>query len=75
MEPRCSEAVLDEGTVLVEHKQLEFSHIAFDTWYAAMDLLKHVEKCNKIYYAPLKVTARSVNKAALFQVRKHTIIG
>jgi hypothetical protein len=39
---------------LVEHKQLEFRHIAFDTWYGAMDLLKQIEKYGKIYHCTIK---------------------
>ena len=44
----------DIVTNLVEHKRLEFSHIAFDTWYAAMDLLNVIEKYNKIYHCTIK---------------------
>lgn len=57
----------DMVTNLVEHKRLEFRHIAFDTWYAAMDLLKRMEKYGKSITALSKVSARSVNKAALLQ--------
>lgn len=44
----------DMVTNLVEHKQLEFRHIAFDTWYGAMDLLKLIEKYGKIYHCTIK---------------------
>jgi hypothetical protein len=39
---------------VVKHKQLEFSYVAFDAWYAAMDLLKLVEGYGKIYYCSIK---------------------
>jgi hypothetical protein len=44
----------DMVTNLVEHKRLEFRHIAFDTWYGAMDLLKQIEKYGKIYHCTIK---------------------
>jgi hypothetical protein len=44
----------DIVTNLVEHKQLGFRHIAFDTWYAAIDLLKQIEKYGKIYHCTIK---------------------
>jgi hypothetical protein len=39
---------------LIKHKRLEFSYVAFDAWYAAMDLLKLIEKYGKIYYCTIK---------------------
>lgn len=38
----------------VKHKQLEFGYVTFDAWYAAMDLLKVLEKYGKIYYCTIK---------------------
>jgi hypothetical protein len=39
---------------LIKHKQLEFAYGAFDAWYAAMDLLKVLEKYGNIYYCTIK---------------------
>jgi DDE superfamily endonuclease len=38
----------------VVHKQLEFSYVAFDAWYAEMTFLKLIETYQKIYQCPVK---------------------
>jgi Transposase DDE domain len=35
-------------------KQLEFSTVLMDSWYATKELMLHIHKSNKIYYCPLK---------------------
>jgi hypothetical protein len=44
----------DIVTNLTLHKGVEFRRIAFDSWYAAMDLLKVLEKYGKLYYCTIK---------------------
>ena len=39
---------------VIKHKQLEFGYVAFDAWYAAMELLKIVESYGKIYSCTIK---------------------
>jgi len=38
----------------VYHKQLQFRAVLMDTWYAAKDVMLHIERLNKLYYCPLK---------------------
>lgn len=45
---------------LVEHRQLEFSTVLMDTWYATKDLMVLIEQMGKTFYCPLK-SNRSVD--------------
>jgi hypothetical protein len=45
---------------LVEHRQLKFSTVLMDTWYATKDLMLLVERMGKTFYCPLK-SNRSVD--------------
>lgn len=38
----------------VGHKQLSFRTVLMDSWYAAKELMRHIERAGKIYYCPLK---------------------
>lgn len=38
----------------IEHKKLAFRAVLMDSWYAAKQLLLHIERSGKIYYCPLK---------------------
>lgn len=38
----------------IEHKKLPFRAVLMDSWYAAKELMLHIERSNKIYYCPLK---------------------
>jgi len=38
----------------VEHKKLLFRTVLMDSWYAAKELMLHIERSGKIYYCPLK---------------------
>jgi hypothetical protein len=38
----------------VYQKCLDFWAVLMDTWYATKDVMLHIEKCDKIYYCPLK---------------------
>jgi hypothetical protein len=51
---------VQEMLELVEHRQLEFSTILMDTWYAIKDLMLRIEEMGKTFYCPLKVN-RSVD--------------
>jgi len=46
----------------VYSKNIPFSTVLFDTWYATHKVMLHIESLNKIYYAPLKAN-RNVSKA------------
>ena len=39
---------------LVAHKQLPFSTVLMDSWYAAQKLMQLIDTLDKIYYCPLK---------------------
>lgn len=39
---------------LVAHKQLPFSTVLMDSWYAAQKLMQLIDTLGKIYYCPLK---------------------
>jgi len=39
---------------VVQHKQLPFTTVLMDTWYATKDLLLFIESLQKLYYCPLK---------------------
>ncbi len=45
---------------LVAHRQLEFSTVLMDTWYATKDLMLLIEEMGKTFYCPLKAN-RSVD--------------
>jgi hypothetical protein len=45
---------------LVAHRQLEFSTVLMDTWYATKDLMLWIEEMGKTFYCPLKAN-RSVD--------------
>ena len=36
-------------------KKLPFQTVLMDSWYASMQVIKHVEKLQKVYYCPVKV--------------------
>ncbi len=38
----------------IKHKQLLFRAVLLDSWYAAKDLMLHIERSGKIYYCPIK---------------------
>lgn len=38
----------------IEHKKLPFRTVLMDSWYAAKELMLHIERSGKIYYCPLK---------------------
>ena len=38
----------------IEHKKLPFRAVLMDSWYAAKELMLHIERSGKIYYCPLK---------------------
>ena len=42
-------------------KNIPFSTVLFDTWYATHKIMAHIDSLNKIYYAPLKAN-RNVTK-------------
>ena len=42
-------------------KNIPFSTVLFDTWYAPHKIMAHIDSLNKIYYAPLKAN-RNVTK-------------
>ena len=35
-------------------KKLEYKTVLLDSWYASMEVMKHIEKLGKIYYCPIK---------------------
>ena len=37
----------------IEHKKLPFRAVLMDSWYAAKELMLHIERSGKIYYCPL----------------------
>lgn len=39
---------------LVEHRQLDFSTVLMDSWYASKDLMMFIERMAKTFYCPLK---------------------
>jgi hypothetical protein len=39
---------------VVEHKQLSFTTVLMDSWYASMRVIKHIEALEKLYYCPIK---------------------
>jgi hypothetical protein len=45
---------------LVAHRQLEFSTVLMDTWYASKELMMLIDGMSKTFYCPLKVN-RSVD--------------
>lgn len=38
----------------IEHRKLPFRAVLMDSWYAAKELMLHIERSGKIYYCPLK---------------------
>lgn len=38
----------------IKYKQLLFRTVLMDSWYAARELMLHIERAGKIYYCPLK---------------------
>ena len=38
----------------IEHKKLPFRAVLMDSWSAAKQLMRHIERSGKIYYCPLK---------------------
>ena len=46
--------VLQMLSLIVYHKRLPLETVLLDSWYAAKDLMLHLEKLGKRYYCPLK---------------------
>lgn len=46
--------VKDILTNLKYHKEIPFSTVLMDAWYATSDLMKFIDELGKIYYCPLK---------------------
>jgi hypothetical protein len=38
----------------VLHKKLSFKTVLMDSWYASMQVIKHIEALEKLYYCPIK---------------------
>lgn len=38
----------------IDHKKLPFRVVLMDSWYAAKELMLHIERSGKIYYCPIK---------------------
>lgn len=62
--------LLDMLNNAVYSKNIPFSTVLFDTWYATHKVMIHIESLNKIYYAPLKVN-RNVTRANSGEKYKH----
>ena len=39
---------------VLNHKKLSFETVLMDSWYASMQVIKHIEALEKIYYCPIK---------------------
>ena len=39
---------------VVQHKKLPFRGVLMDTWYAKMEVMKKIERADKVYYCPLQ---------------------
>ena len=52
------EHLLEMLDTVLYSKQLPFSTVLMDTWYASMKVIKHVESLDKLYYCPVKVNRR-----------------
>jgi Transposase DDE domain len=52
---------------VIKYKHLEFAYVAFDAWYAAMDLLKLVEGYGKIYYCTIKGDRKVCEQSSFIQ--------
>jgi hypothetical protein len=50
-------AAMLEGVVY--SKQLPFSIVLMDSWYASMQGIKHIEALGKVYYCPIKANRES----------------
>ncbi|MCA9839409.1 MAG: IS701 family transposase, partial [Trueperaceae bacterium] len=48
---------------VLKHKKLSFKTVLMDTWYASMQVIKHIESLGKLYYCPIK-TIRKVNDSS-----------
>lgn len=48
------EHMLEMFDTLSSKKNLPFSTVLMDSWYASMQVIKHIEASQKIYYCPLK---------------------
>ena len=46
--------VLDMWQTLIHVEQIPFRTVLMDSWYAAMKVMKAIERAGKIYYCPLK---------------------
>ena len=53
--------LLDMLNNAIYSKNIPFSTVLFDTWYATHKIMAHIDSLNKIYYAPLKAN-RNVTK-------------
>jgi hypothetical protein len=54
MEKTKIDHVLDMLKSLVSYKDLPFSTVLMDSWYATNKLMLHIDSLGKIYYCPLK---------------------
>ena len=45
-------------SVLVDSRQVAFSTVLMDTWYATKRIMLHIESLGKLYYSPLKSNRR-----------------
>jgi hypothetical protein len=62
--------LLDMLNNAVYSKNIPFSVVLFDTWYATHKVMVHIDSLDKIYYAPLK-TNRNVTKVDSGEKYKH----
>ena len=53
--------LLDMLNNAIYSRNIPFSTVLFDTWYATHKIMAHIDSLNKIYYAPLKAN-RNVSK-------------
>lgn len=62
--------VHDMLTNCVHQKQLQFSTVLMDTWYATKDAMRYIEQLGKIYYCPLKDNRQVDDSAAQAPYRR-----
>ncbi|MBT8348543.1 MAG: transposase [Sulfurovum sp.] len=62
--------LLDMLNNAIYNKEIPFSTVLFDTWYATHKVMAHIDSLNKIYYAPLK-TNRNVTKVGSGKKYQH----
>lgn len=60
--------LLEMWRTLIHVEKLPFRTVLMDSWYAAMKVIKEIEKAQKIYYCPLKANRQvSENPAQPYQ--------